>query len=107
MIRVDADFRVAAGHRSLEGHFPGNPIVPGVLLLDHVMSLLHCQTGRLITHLHQVKFTAALRPEEPARVQCELQDDRAVFRVFVRRDGLDVMVAAGSMALQTHRGAGA
>jgi len=106
MIRVDADFRVAAAHPSLEGHFPGNPIVPGVLLLDHVMSLLHRQTGRLVTHLHQVKFTAALRAEEQARVQCEVQDDRAAFRVFVHRDGLEVMVAAGSLALQADHGAG-
>ena len=27
-------FRVEADHPALEGHFPGRPIVPGVVLLD-------------------------------------------------------------------------
>ena len=33
---ADHVFTIEAGHRCLDGHFPGAPIVPGVILLDHV-----------------------------------------------------------------------
>ena len=33
-------FRVAADHPALPGHFPGRPIVPGVVILDHVQQAI-------------------------------------------------------------------
>jgi 3-hydroxymyristoyl/3-hydroxydecanoyl-(acyl carrier protein) dehydratase len=31
------DFTIPAEHPALPGHFPGRPVVPGALLLDHVL----------------------------------------------------------------------
>lgn len=58
--------RVAADHPCLAGHFPGNPIVPGVLLLDLVAAALreHQGTQAWIRKIGNVKFLSLLRPEE-------------------------------------------
>lgn len=61
--------RVAADHPSLAGHFPGRPVVPGVVILDHVRCALleHWPTARL-TAVPNVKFLSPLLPEEPFTV---------------------------------------
>jgi 3-hydroxymyristoyl/3-hydroxydecanoyl-(acyl carrier protein) dehydratase len=33
-------------HPALAGHFPGDPIVPGSILLDHAATIAHKQIGR-------------------------------------------------------------
>ena len=95
MSRVEFGFCVAADHPSLPGHFPGNPIVPGVLLLDQVMHALQQATGLQLSQLQQVKFISALLPGERAQVICEVEGARASFRVTVQRGEAAVPVAEG------------
>lgn len=84
-------FRIPADHPSLPGHFPGNPVVPGVVLLDQVARLLHDQHGRRLTGLSQVKFASPLLPGQDARLELELAPERLRFRVW--RD--DALIASG------------
>ena len=95
MSRIEFGFRVPADHPSLPGHFPGNPIVPGVLLLDGVMHALQQATGLRLSRLQQVKFIAALLPEEQAQAVCEIDGNRASFRVTAQRLGAAVAIAEG------------
>jgi 3-hydroxyacyl-[acyl-carrier-protein] dehydratase len=95
MSRVEFGFRVPADHACLPGHFPGKPIVPGVLLLDGVMHGLQHETGLQLSHLKQVKFISALLPEEQARAICEIDGTRASFRVTAQRHGVAVVIAEG------------
>jgi 3-hydroxyacyl-[acyl-carrier-protein] dehydratase len=95
MSRVEFGFRVAADHPSLPGHFPGHPIVPGVLLLDCVMHALQQATGLRMSQLQQVKFIAALLPEEQAQAVCEIDGARASFRITALRCGAAVAIAQG------------
>jgi 3-hydroxyacyl-[acyl-carrier-protein] dehydratase len=68
------DCIVAATHPALPGHFPGHPIVPGVVLLDHVLAaLVRWQPTAVVSVLPQVKFIEPLLPEQP-------------FTILLRRD---------------------
>jgi 3-hydroxyacyl-[acyl-carrier-protein] dehydratase len=51
-------------HASFPGHFPENPILPGVLLLERVMSYVQSQltTPLLRYSLLNVKFLSAVSP---------------------------------------------
>lgn len=58
--------RIAANHPALPGHFPGHPVVPGVVLLEAVASALsqHAATAMRVTGFPVVKFVAPLLPEQ-------------------------------------------
>jgi 3-hydroxymyristoyl/3-hydroxydecanoyl-(acyl carrier protein) dehydratase len=57
--------KIAASHPALPGHFPGSPVVPGVVLLDAVATALaqHAGCATCVTGFPTVKFLAPLLPE--------------------------------------------
>jgi len=58
---------IAAEHPALAGHFPGSPILPGVLLLDEIVCALETDgdTGaRGPWHIGTAKFVRPVRPGE-------------------------------------------
>lgn len=58
--------KISPGHASLAGHFPGNPIVPGVVLLDEVTYALahHLGADVRILGMPTLKFLTPLLPGE-------------------------------------------
>lgn len=89
-------FRIAADHPALPGHFPGKPIVPGVVILDHVQQAIEHQHGALAApvKLAQVKFVQPLFPEQDAEIDIEQASRGWKFRV---RRG-DALIASGDIA---------
>lgn len=60
---LSASFVISAAHPSLPGHFPGYPITPGVITLDHVVRGLTGQLpGACLDGFPQVKFLRPLPP---------------------------------------------
>lgn len=55
-----------AAHPVFAGHFPGDPLVPGVLLLDELICRLAGDLGLPYTRLRvqSVKFLAPVRPDD-------------------------------------------
>lgn len=90
--------RVPADHPSLPGHFPGRPIVPGVVLLDLALAEATRAFGPLrAAGLPQAKFLAPLLPDEDATL--ELARDGTQLRFAWRRDG--ALLAQGAFTLAT------
>ncbi len=58
-------FVVPAGHPCLPGHFPGRPVVPGVVLLDEVLALAGSGSA---AGFPSVRFVRPVRPGEVVEV---------------------------------------
>jgi 3-hydroxymyristoyl/3-hydroxydecanoyl-(acyl carrier protein) dehydratase len=70
-------FSIPADHPCLDGHFPGRPLVPGVVLLDEALSRLGAYLHRGVpVRLQSVKFLAPVRPGEPVEVALRGGTDR-------------------------------
>ena len=93
-----ARLRVAEDHPALPGHFPGRPIVPGVLLLDAVLQALReARAGRPV-RLVRAKFAAPVVPG--AEVEIELSPRAAGRFAFTCRTG-GVVALLGEVACET------
>lgn len=77
-------FRIEHDHACLPGHFPGRPVVPGVVVLDRVYAAIEAARGAPLTasRLPQVKFLQPLLPGEEAEVEVEGAASRWRFRVL-------------------------
>jgi len=77
------DFTISSDHPSLPGHFPGHPVVPGVVVLERVMEAVEATHGRALERLRlpQVKFMQPLLPGQAARVELNGEYPRWRFRV--------------------------
>jgi len=73
-------FTIAEDHPCLSGHFPGRPVVPGVVLLEQVLARIGVGHGRL--RLPRVKFARPLLPGDPARIELDGGAPRWRFRVL-------------------------
>lgn len=64
-------FQVRADHPTAAGHFPGNPILPGALLLAEVVRVIAGEVGIGCT-AYDVRAAKFLRPVRPGdRVEIE------------------------------------
>lgn len=99
MSTFSTQFLIAHEHPSLPGHFPGAPVVPGVVVIDQVLDALRQCTGvrpdRL--RLPQVKFVQPLLPGQTADIELTIDGQSA--RFSVRRDG--ALIASGAIDWRT------
>ena len=75
-------FCIPATHPALSGHFPGQPVVPGVVLLDRVAALVEQVYGAAVAGLPQAKFLRPLLPEQDAELIVEDDGKRVHFRIL-------------------------
>jgi len=81
-LALERETSVAAEHPALCGHFPGRPIVPGVVLLAFVEELLRDARLRVV-ELMQVKWRTPVSPGERLRIRVDVERRRtARFEIF-------------------------
>ncbi|MEW8222446.1 MAG: hypothetical protein AB2729_08910 [Candidatus Thiodiazotropha taylori] len=86
---------IAKDHPCLAGHFPGNPIVPGTLILDRVIELLeHHLPGTSISEIITAKFMQPLLPEQSFELRAEVKPTQISFECVVDEQ----TITAGKLA---------
>lgn len=79
----------AASSRCLSGHFPGNPVVPGAMLLAYLADRL-AEHALAMTHVQRVKFLRPVLPDTPLETTIRDRDGSARFEI---RDPAGVLVS--------------
>ena len=95
MSRLSDEF--SADHPAFAGHFPGDPMAPGVLLLARVARAAASASGRSVTHVPAVKFLAPLRPGERFELELGTVAGDAPLKFRVLRGA--TVIATGSLRL--------
>ena len=70
---IRAVLKINAEHSIFKGHFPGQPVVPGVCMMQIVKELMETGTGRLL-RLHtglDLKFLSVIDPRQNSTVHAE------------------------------------
>jgi acyl-CoA synthetase (AMP-forming)/AMP-acid ligase II/3-hydroxymyristoyl/3-hydroxydecanoyl-(acyl carrier protein) dehydratase len=89
-----ASFVIPSTHPALPDHFPGNPIVPGAVILAHVADGLRALYPALsLTHLLNARFHEPLMPGIECVIQPRLAGDGLRFEV--RAKALGSLIASG------------
>lgn len=80
------EFVVPASHPALPGHFPGHPLVPGVVMLEQVAVALRHWRGERLARIAEAKFVAPLLPGQVAELA--LTGTGARIRFEIRAKGI-------------------
>jgi len=81
---------IATGHPALTGHFPGAPVLPGVVLLDELMSFVERTAGAGRWRIRTAKFVRPVHPGETLTLAHERLPNGCI-RFRVLRDGEPVV----------------
>ena len=95
-VLVREHFCVGAGHPSLPGHFPGNPVVPGVVLLDRIAAAVERAGAGTLRRIGAVKFLAPVLPDEA--IECVVTRDGERVRFHATRGDVLVLRGDGTLA---------
>ena len=70
---------IGANHPSLAGHFPGHPVVPGVIMLGEIMNAIREMAKEKIEFvgMPSAKVMSPLNPGEPLTIRLDQQGDGA------------------------------
>jgi 3-hydroxyacyl-[acyl-carrier-protein] dehydratase len=63
---ANAELIINADHKIFDGHFPGQPVVPGVCMMQMLKEVLEQVTGKKtnLVKAHEMKFLAILNPTQ-------------------------------------------
>jgi 3-hydroxymyristoyl/3-hydroxydecanoyl-(acyl carrier protein) dehydratase len=97
-MKTVAAIHIPVDHPAFAGHFPGTPIVPGVVLLDEALHVIATALDVALDHctLTAVKFTSIVRPGQPLALRFESLPSG---RVHFELESAGQVAATGSLSL--------
>ncbi|HET8710522.1 MAG TPA: hypothetical protein VFM32_04050 [Spongiibacteraceae bacterium] len=72
---------IAVDHPSFAGHFPGRPIVPGVVLLDLAQRSIEAENPLSISGIAVAKFHSPVSPGEVLMLDYDVKDGSVRFDI--------------------------
>lgn len=71
---INAQIRIDKNHSIFEGHFPNQPIVPGVCMIQIIKEILEKHRGQklIFTDGGNIKFLAMINPEANSVINVEI-----------------------------------
>ena len=96
---MNYSFSIKKTHLSLKGHFPGNPIVPGVVILDEVIQIIKTiKPDFIIKAIPIVKFTQPLLAEQKVDVEIKQKTDTTINFSCTYND---IKLSSGQLTLES------
>ena len=86
-------FVLNPNHQIFEGHFPGNPVLPGVCMIQMVKDAVANMTGKkwLLSEARQIKFLEMIIPNEKDvfsfLLNYEVDNAECLVRASFEKDG--------------------
>ena len=71
---VKALLSINRDHEILKGHFPGQPIVPGVCMMQMIKEILEQETNRSLrlTEADNMKFLSVIDPHQNSEIEANI-----------------------------------
>lgn len=96
---MTVNLALPADHPAFDGHFPGRPILAGVVQIDWAIRLAETYLGTAspTTQDFQVKFRRVIGPDAPVSLDLRLDRDRRVLEFSYQQD--DAVASSGRIWL--------
>lgn len=71
---IQASICINKNHEVFLGHFPNNPVTPGVCMIQTIKEIVqnHVNSDLMLQGISNVKFTALINPEENSNLVLDL-----------------------------------
>lgn len=91
------DLQIPSDHPAYAGHFPGQPILPGVVLLDAAQRLIEAEQGLSLSGLAVAKFHSPSLPGETLVLDYTQSDQSVTFEISCNTR----KIASGQFTIKT------
>ncbi len=96
---------IPANHPALAGHFPGQPVVPAVVMLEAVLAEIRTRGDFVLRSIPAGKFLQPVLPDERVELRLKFNTiEAAQVRVSFRGLRADTLVFEGSFIVSAGTG---
>lgn len=101
-----AELEINAGHKIFEGHFPGQPVTPGVCMMQMIKEITEKVAGSKMQLIRadEMKFLSIIDPQKNNHIRAEIKysitEDKVTVVASLSKDTVTHFKFKGSFQLQ-------